>query len=77
MASEFKGCQCTYDKAGHLVDEGPYMGTYDLKEAKTREHWFTDVVAHYWNNHYTPHLTTAINFREYNDPLQNKLPGGK
>jgi RHS repeat-associated protein len=54
---KLSGSQCTYTKDGVLVDNGPYMGTFDYGEAPSDEHWDFDVETHNENPHYEPNLT--------------------
>ena|GEM_PF-4746827 len=53
------GSQCTYDE-NSLVDDGPYLGTYDYKTPADGlgVHKEYDVNPHNVNGSYTPNLTT-------------------
>ena len=57
--SEQGGFQCTYTEEGKLVDEGPFMGTYDYvaPDIDLLSHAVEDVVTHKKNPNYAPDLT--------------------
>ncbi len=56
----YEGSQCTYDRAGKLIDSGKYMGTFDYGKALTVEHYCKDVLPHEESQDYEHFLTTII-----------------
>lgn len=52
------------NKAGMLDDETPMMGTWDYcpPSESTWGHFWQDVLTHAYDSHYTPGLTTSIEY---------------